>query len=179
MPLVATQNFLVPNLTFVFELIAFLIVLAVVAKYVLPPVQKALNDRQAAIRQGILDAEDAKRRLSQAEADYREAMDRARTEARGMVDEATRIGEQMRAEARQRGEQDAERIVTAARAEIEASARRAAEDLRREVTGLVIEVVERVVGEALDTDAHRGLIDRTIVEVEAETAAARSGASAP
>ena len=179
MPLLATQNFLVPNLTFVFELIAFLVVVAVVAKYVLPPLQRALNDRQATIRQGILDSDDARRRLAQTEADYREAMDRARFEARAMVDEANRIGEQMRTEARRRGEQEAERIVAAARAEIDASVRRAAQQLRQDVTSLVIAVVEKVVGEGLDTDAHRGLVDRTIAEVEAGTAGAASAASAP
>lgn len=179
MPLVASQNFLVPNLTFVFELIAFLVVLAVIAKYVLPPVQKVLNDRQETIRQGILDSEDAKRRLAQTEADYREAMDRARSEARAMVDEANRIGEQMRVEARRRGEQDAERIVAAARAEIDASTRRAAEELRGEVTSLVVTVVERVVGEVLDAEAHRALIDRTIAEVEAGTSGAAPAVSAP
>jgi F-type H+-transporting ATPase subunit b len=179
MALVASQNFLVPNLTFVFELIAFLIVLAVVAKYVLPPLQKALNDRQETIRQGILDSEDAKRRLAQTEADYREAMERARSEARAMVDEANRIGEQMRLEARRRGEQEAERIVAAARSEIDASARRAAAELRAEVTSLVVSVVQRVVGEALDAEAHRALIDRTIAEVESGTSGATQAVSAP
>lgn len=181
MLLAATKNFLVPNLTFVFELVAFLVVLGVIAKYVLPPLQKALDDRQQTIRQGILDAEDAKRRLAQTETDYREAMDRARSEARAMVDEANRIGEQMRVEARRRGEQEAERILAAARAEVDAASRRAAQQLREDVTSLVVAVVAKVVGEGLDTEAHRALIDRTIAEVEAraETAGAASAASAP
>ena len=178
MPLVATQNFLVPNLTFVFELIAFLIVVGVVAKYVLPPLQKVLEDRQAAIRQGILDSEDAKRRLAAAEAEYRETMDRARQEARAMVDEANRLGEQMRVEARQRGEQESERLIAAARSEIDASARRAAEALRGEVAELVVAVVEKVLGQALDTGSHRELIDRTIAEVEAGAVGAASGTPA-
>jgi F-type H+-transporting ATPase subunit b len=178
MLLAATKNFLVPNLTFVFELVAFLIVLAILWRYVLPPLQKALDDRQANIRQGILDSEEAKRRLAQTEADYQQAMDEARVKAREMADEARRIGEQLRDEARRRGEQEAERIVAAARSEIEASVRRATEDLRRDVTGLVVAVVEKVVGEGLDPEAHRGLIDRTISEIEAE-AATPTSASAP
>jgi F-type H+-transporting ATPase subunit b len=169
--LVASSNFLVPNLTFVFELIAFLGVLWFLAKYVLPPLGKAISDRESVIRRGLEDAEEAKRRVAQTETDYQETLDRARSEARAIVDEANRIGERMRSEARLRGEQEAQRIVANARTEIDASARRAAEELRRDVAGLVITVVEKVVGEALDAAAHRELIDRTISEVEAEAAA--------
>ena len=175
MLLAATKNFLVPNLTFVFEMVAFLLVLAVLAKYVMPPLQRALDERQANIRRGIEDAEAARQRAAQADADYNATMERARTEARSMVDEANRIGEQMREEARKRGEQEAERIVAGARAEIQAEARRATEELRREISGLVVAVVERVVGAGLDTDGHRTLIDRTIAEVEAEAATTGAG----
>ena len=166
------SNFLVPNLTFVVELVAFLLVLAVLARYVLPPLNKAMSDRQATIRQALADAEEAKRRAQEAEADYRKTMDQARSEARAMVDEANRAGEQIRVAARERGEQEAERIVSRAQADIEASVRRATEDLRREVSGLVITVVEKVIGEGFTTADHQVLIERTIQEVEAEATSA-------
>jgi len=41
----AAGNFLVPNGTFIAELLAFLIVLGVLWRYVVPPVSKAMNDR--------------------------------------------------------------------------------------------------------------------------------------
>lgn len=172
--LAATKNFLVPNFTFLFELVAFLLVLGVLAKWVMPRLQQALNERQENIRRGIEDAEHAKQAAAQADADYSAAMDDARVKARAMVDEARRIGDQLREDARKRGEQEAERIVAGARVEIEAEARRAAEQLRRDVSDLVVAVVERVVGRGLDVEAHRALIDRTIGEVEAEAAAVPS-----
>ena len=49
MPL-ATSNFLVPNGTFIVVLIAFIIVLYVITKYVLPPLNAALTERQEQIR---------------------------------------------------------------------------------------------------------------------------------
>lgn len=177
MLLAATKNFLVPNLTFVFELVAFLLVLAVLGKYVMPPLQRALNERQDNIRRGIEDAEHAKQRAAQADADYNATMDEARAQARATVDEARRIGEQVREEARQRGEQEAQRIVAAAHTAIQAETRRAADQLRHDVTDLVIAVVTRVVGDGLDVDAHRALIDRTIGEVEAEATTTPSAAT--
>lgn len=162
------SNFLVPNATFVVELVAFLIVLAVLAKYVLPRLNKAMSDRQATIRQALVDAEEAKRRAQEAEADYKKTMDQARSEARAMVDEANRAGEALRNAARERGEAEAARMVERGRADIDAAVRRAAEELRQEVSGMVIAVVEKVVGEGFTTPDHQALIERTIAEVEAE-----------
>ena len=41
------------------------------------------------------------------------------------------------------------------------------------MAGLVIAVVERVIGESFSSDAQRQLIDRTISEVEADSTGAR------
>jgi F-type H+-transporting ATPase subunit b len=170
--LVATNNFLVPNATFVVELVAFLLVLAVLARYVLPVINKSVEERQATIRQSLVDAETATRRAKEAEDAYRQTLEEARQEARSRVDEANKLGEQLRAELRQRGEQEYERIVARAQADIDASARRAGEELRQQVAGVVMTVVERVISEGFDSADHRALIDRTISQVETEAAAA-------
>ena len=44
-----TQNFLIPNGTFFFVLAIFLIVLGVIGKFVVPPVQKVLGEREAMV----------------------------------------------------------------------------------------------------------------------------------
>jgi F-type H+-transporting ATPase subunit b len=166
--LVASSNFLVPNATFVVELIAFLVVLFLLRRYVLPVINKSMDDRQQTIRQSLEDAETAKRRAEEAEADYRSTIEQARQEARSLVDEANKLGEQLRAELRQRGEQEYERILSRAQSDIDASIRRASEDLRRQVSDLVVVVTEKVIGEGFRSEAQKALIDRTIAEVEAQ-----------
>lgn len=168
----ATNNFLVPNATFVVELVAFLLVLGVLARYVLPVINKSISDRQATIQQGLQEAEAARQRAEDAQADYARTVEEARQQARAMVDEANRIGEELRADLRQRGEQEYERIISRAQADIDASARRAAEELRSQVAGMVITVTEKVIGEGFGSEGQRALIDRTIAQVEAEAASA-------
>lgn len=168
---VVAANFLVPNSTFVVELVAFLIVLWVLRKYILPRLNGVIEERQKTIQRGVEDAEKAKRRAEEAEADYRKTIEEARQQARTMVDEANRLGEQLKVELRQKGEQEYERLVSRAQSDIDASARRASEELRQNLSETVIMVVRKVVGEGLDTDAHRELIDRTISEVEDEASA--------
>jgi F-type H+-transporting ATPase subunit b len=167
------SNFLVPNATFFVELIAFLLVLGFLARYVVPPVNKAIETRQEVIRQSLADAETAKTRAQQAEDDYKDTLEKARTEARAIVDEANKAAEALRSNGKDRGEQEYARIVAQAQPDLDASARRAAEDIRRDVSGLVIAVVEKVIGDGFDANAQRDLIDRTIVIVEAEATSSR------
>jgi F-type H+-transporting ATPase subunit b len=164
----ASSNFLVPNTTFVFELVAFLLVVGILAKYVLPRLQTLMAERQATIGQALADAETAKQRAAEAESEYRRILDEARVQARSTVDEANRLAEQLRSDRRAQAEEEYQRTVDRATADIEAAARRASEELRRQSADLVIAVVEKVVA-GLDAAAHRDLINRTIAEVEAQS----------
>jgi F-type H+-transporting ATPase subunit b len=164
----ASSNFLVPNATFVVELVAFLIVLGVLAKWVLPVINERMDERQATIRQALADAEEAKRRAIEAEEEYKRRVSEAQAQARAVTDEARRLGEQLRAERRQQADEEYERIISRAKEDIDAQIRRATEDLRRGAADLAISVVEKVLGEGLDAQSHRTLIDRTISEVEAQ-----------
>lgn len=163
---VLASNFLVPNSTFIVELVAFLLVLAALKRWILPYVNTALNERQQTIRQALEDAEEAKRRSAEAEAEYRRAVEEARSQARRVVDEANKLGEDMRNQARERAEAEYRRIISRAQADIDASVRRASEELRGQVGDLVVAVVERVIGQTMDEQAQRAFIDRTIAEIE-------------
>jgi F-type H+-transporting ATPase subunit b len=163
--LVASSNFLVPNATFVVELVAFLIVVFLLGKYVLPPLNRIMEQRQATIRQALADSEEAKRRLAEAQAERDDVIRQAQTQARGLVEEANRMAEQLRQERRQQAEQEYERIVNSAYGDIEAQSRRAQDELRRQAADLAVAVAERILGEGIDRQAQQNLIDRTIDEV--------------
>lgn len=169
--LTASSNFLVPNATFFVELAAFLLVLFILGRYVLPRITKPMEERQATIRQALEDAEEAKRRAAEAEEEYRRAISEARSQARAVVDEANRLAEQMRTDRRREAEEEYQRILARARADIDAQVRQASETLRQQVGDLAVSVVEKVLGDGLDPQAHLGLIDRTIAEVEAQAGA--------
>ncbi|HET9732408.1 MAG TPA: F0F1 ATP synthase subunit B [Acidimicrobiales bacterium] len=169
MVLAATNNFLVPNGTFVVELIIFLIILWFLGKYVVPRLRTTMDERQETLRRALEDAEEARERHQQAEEEYRRSMEQARAEARRLVDEAKAFSDQMRADAHGRAETEYRSIIERAQADIDSRARQASEELRAQLSDLVMVVVEKVVGEALDVQAQRNLIDRTIAEVERES----------
>jgi F-type H+-transporting ATPase subunit b len=176
--LIAASNFLVPNSTFVVELLIFLVVLGVLAKWVLPYLNKAIEARQHSIEQTLQDAEETKKRALELEEQQRQALAESRQEARALKEEAARVGDQLRQELQKRGEEEYQRLVARAGADIEASARRAAEELRAQVAGLVVTVVERVLGEGIVLADQKLLIERAITEVESTSSGPAVGAAA-
>ncbi|MGH9105945.1 MAG: F0F1 ATP synthase subunit B [Acidimicrobiales bacterium] len=176
--LVAASNFLVPNATFIVEWVIFLAVLGFLAKWVLPPLNRMLEGRQRTIQNALDEAEQATSRARELAEQRRVALDEARQEARSLRDEATKVGEQLRQELQKRGEEEYQRLVSRAAADIEASARKASEALRGQVAGLVMVVVERVLGEGMTVADQQRLIDHAIAEVEAQGHTEAVGAGA-
>ena len=165
MYLAGTAGLLDLNGTVIVELIAFLIMLGILAKWVYPLIVQQAEARQKLISEQL---EVADRERKEAEARLAEAetkLNEARKTAQTMIDAATKSGEQLRQELKQKAEEDAKRLTEAARKEIEAERERAIQSVRNEVAGLVIAATEKVIGETLDDAKHKQLIDRAIAEV--------------
>lgn len=86
------NNFLVPNGTFFFVLAIFLIVLAVIGTFVVPPVMKVLRERDAMVAKTAADTKKAAEQFEAAQADYEEAMTEARVQASSLRDNARAEG---------------------------------------------------------------------------------------
>jgi F-type H+-transporting ATPase subunit b len=163
--LAADAGVITINGTVIVELVTFLIMLAILARWVYPEIVKVAEARQRQIAEQLKDAEQAR---AEAEERLKEAaakLDDARKTAQGVVEAAKKSAEQLRQEMRQKAEEESKRTVEAARKEIEAERDQAVRAVRSEVAGLVVAATEKVIGETLDDQKHRQLIDRAIREV--------------
>ena len=163
-------NFLIPNMTFVVELTAFIIVLGVLWRYVIPPVRQAMNARQEMARKLVSDSEQARQLLEQAQTAYKTAMADARHEAAQL----RARGEQQRREivegASAAAEAGVAEIMTRGQAQAEAERRQAIRQLKAELGNLAVELAEKILGEALaDDQRQKRVIDRFLSHVEEET----------
>ncbi|MFL6241283.1 MAG: F0F1 ATP synthase subunit B [Actinomycetes bacterium] len=172
------SNFLVPNGTFIAELFAFLIILWAIYKYVVPPLQKSMNERQELIRRQIEESKEAREKLEQAEQEYKDALAEARHEATQMREQARADGQRIRKELEAKAREDAANIAAANQRQMEIERQRAMRELRTEIGTLAVELATRIVGESLEDDARqRRTVDRFIAEVE-EASGERAGAGA-
>lgn len=153
------------NGTVIVEILTFLLMLAILARYVYPRIVDVAESRQRAIAEQLRESERAK---TEAEAALKEAqakLEEARKTAQGVIDGASKSGEQLRQELRQKAEEESRRTIESARKEIEAERDQAVRSARTEVASLVLAATEKVVGETLDEPKHRQLIERAIQEV--------------
>jgi F-type H+-transporting ATPase subunit b len=78
----ASSNFLIPNATLIVEVVAFLIVLGFLAKYVLPVLNKTLGERQQQIG-AALEAAEKSRAEERGRVEYERLVSRAEAEIAG------------------------------------------------------------------------------------------------
>jgi F-type H+-transporting ATPase subunit b len=153
------------NGTVIVEILTFLVMLAILARYVYPRIVDVAEARQRAITEQLREAE---RTRAEAEGDRKDAqaqLDEARRTAQGVLDNAGKSAEQLRQEVRQKAEDESRRIVESARKEIEVEREQAVRSVRNQVAGLVVAATEKVIGETLDERKHRQLIEQAIEEV--------------
>jgi F-type H+-transporting ATPase subunit b len=164
---VLASNFLVPNATFVVELVVFILILWVLRRYVIPPINKAMTDRQERIRLQFEESEQAKADARAAEDEYREALVEARHEAARIREEAREQGAAIMTDMREQAHAESARITAAAHAQIEAERQQVLTQLRAEVGALATTLAGRIVGESLEDEARqRRTVERFIDEVE-------------
>jgi len=181
-PMAETEsNFLVPNATFLVELAAFALLFYLLAKYVIPPINRAMTNRQEAIRQEFADLDQARADANAAEAEFKAQIADARHEAARIREEAREQGAQIVSEMRQQGESEKARIIDGAHTQIAAERQQAVASLRAEVGTLATTLAGRIVGESLEDDERSGrVVDRFLADLDAlETSktAANTGSS--
>jgi len=161
------DNFLVPNGTFLVELLAFLVLLFLLSKYVIPPINRAMTARQNAIREQFAELDEAKSEATAAEEEFKAQIADARHEAARIREEAREQGAAIIAEMREQAQAEAARIVEHAHTQIEADRKSAAASLRGEVGTLATTLAGRIVGESLDDQARQSrVVDRFLTELE-------------
>jgi F-type H+-transporting ATPase subunit b len=166
-----TAGLLDINGTLIAELIAFLLMLGVLARWVYPPIIRAAEARQLQIKQQLEQADkarqEAEQRLGEAEAEIQ----RAREQAGQIIDRANRAAELIQQEAQEKAREEAKRIVEAASRDIDAERQRAIHAIRLQMADLVGAAVGKIVTDSLDGERHRKLIEAAIEEVGKEPGA--------
>jgi F-type H+-transporting ATPase subunit b len=168
--------FLLPNGTFFIELAVSIVLILLIYKYVIPPINKAMEDRQEKIRTSLEAADQARADAEAADDQRRAVLDEARQQAREIVAQARGTAETVRADAQTRAQSESERILANADVEVGLARQRAVEEAASRMGQIVMDVVERVVGREISAEAHQDLIDSAVAALRADTAA---GGGAP
>jgi F-type H+-transporting ATPase subunit b len=169
-----SENPLVPNaVELITGLIGFFIIFGVLAKILLPRLQRTLEERTDKIEGGLARAEEAQADAARLLDQYRAQLAEARHEAARLREEAREQGAQIIAEMREQGQAEYARLTAAAEAQIEAEKQQALVSLRTEIGALSVELAGRIVGESLEDEARqRRTVDRFLEQLEQQSGSA-------
>jgi F-type H+-transporting ATPase subunit b len=153
------------NLTLIGQMIAFVCFVMFCMKYVWPPILAAMAEREKKIADGLAAADRASHDLELAQEKAVERLKEAKHEAAGIIDAANKRGIQLVEEAKGAAVVEADRVKTAAQADIEQQSNRAREQLRGQVAALALAGAEKVLGATIDQKAHAELVDKLAAEL--------------
>ena len=153
------------NLTLIGQMIAFICFVVFCMKFVWPPILAAMVEREQKIADGLAAADRASHDLELAQEKAVERMKEAKAEAAGIIDSANKRGKQLVEEAKDTAVVEADRVKASAAAEIEQETNRAREQLRSQVAVLSLAGAEKILGAAIDQEAHKELVDQLAAEL--------------
>ena len=146
------------NLTLLMQAVAFFAFILFTAKFIWPPLMRAIETRQKEIADGLAAGEEGRHSLVKAEKQIAEMLVDAKTRASDIVAQGEKLKSEAVVQARTDAKTEADRILAAAKAEIEQEVHRAKELLRAQVSELAVAGAEKILKREVDAKAHADLL---------------------
>jgi F-type H+-transporting ATPase subunit b len=156
---------------------SFLIVLLVLRAWVFVPLIAMLEKRRTDIAQGLEDARIAAEAREHAEQEAEEVLADARAKAAKDAAEITTRAEEQSRQIIAEAEQHAAKIKDTARTEAQQERNRALGEARGQIGALAMAATQKLIGEALDEQRQRALIDQFFSGVKSGKVAMLEGAA--
>jgi F-type H+-transporting ATPase subunit b len=153
------------NLTLFAQAITFAAFIWFTAKFVWPPLMRAIETRQKQIADGLAAGEKGRQELELSGKRASAELAKARERAQEIVALAEKRAAQMVEEAKGAAREEGNREKGAAKAEIEQEVARARETLREQVAALVVAGAEKILRREVNAQAHSDLLNQLKREI--------------
>lgn len=147
------------------NVVAFLVLFVVLAKFAFPPITKMLDERANKIRESLEKAEDTRVEAERLLEEYKVQMAEARNEAAQVIEQGRKVAESMKAEILAKAKEEAEAEKAKAIAAINAEKEAAMAELKGQVADLSVAVAGKIIGSSLSKADHEALIEKYLAEV--------------
>jgi len=151
---------------FIWTILTFLVLVALLARFAWRPLLEALERRQATIAKSLEDAQRARQELERLQRESTQMMQQARVEAEAIVSRSRSDAEALREELKQKSRAEAAAIVKNAEKQIQLETARAIQQIRKETIDLSVAIASKILRRQVSKDDHEGLIEETLKQVE-------------
>jgi F-type H+-transporting ATPase subunit b len=149
-------------------IVQFLVLFFLLQRFLWGPIQRTLQARADRIREGLENAEAAKRERAQMQVEVERLLGDARREAAAIAERTTKAAEAAAVEIRTQAKADGDRLRERARTDAEQLHQQALAQLRSEVASMAVLAASRILGKEVDAKTHQALIERSLDEAGGE-----------
>ncbi len=153
------------NATLIGQSITFIVFVWFCMKFIWPPIMHALEERTKKIADGLAASERGKHEQELAEERATEILREAKDRAGEIITRAEKRAGEIVDESKVDAREEGERLLTAARAEIDQEINRAKEDLRGRVVSIALAGAGKVLEREVDQSAHDELLNKLAAEI--------------
>jgi len=153
---------------YIWTIVVFLVLLALLAKFAWRPLLEALEKRQESIRRSLDDAAKAKQELERLQVESQRILAEARAEAEAIVARTREDANRLRDEMRQKAQQEAANIVKNAQKQIELETAGALQQIRHEAVDLSVAIASKLLQRNVSKEDNERLIEDTFRQLEAQ-----------
>lgn len=161
---------LTPDLGLLFwMMLAFLVVFGVLAKFGFPAITNMVEERKAYIDESLRKAHEANEKLQNIQAEGEHILQEARERQAQILKEAAATRDALVNQAQDKAREEGARIISDARAQIEAEKQNAIRDIRSQVASLSVQIAEKILRQNLQGDAQQmQYVDKLLDEVSSD-----------
>jgi F-type H+-transporting ATPase subunit b len=147
--------------------IAFIIVLVLLKKLAWKPILQSLDERETSIQNALDSAEKARTEMAALQSQNEDLLREARIERDKILKAAREAKEATINESKVKAQEEANKIVAAARENIQHEKMAAISDLKNQVAQLSIEIAEKIIREQLsDSEKQKALVRNLMEDVK-------------
>lgn len=146
------------NLTLFMQAVGFAAFIWFTAKFVWPPLMRAIDSRQKQIADGLAAGEQGRQSLERTEKRIADMLAEAKARSSDIIAQGEKLKSETIDAAKTDAKAEAERILAAAKSELEQEVVRAKEALRNQVADLAVAGAAKILKREVDAKAHADLL---------------------
>lgn len=151
--------------TALFTLCNMVISFLVLKKFLFQPVKKMIDDRQKEIDDMYADADAARTEAKHLEQAYQQQLSGAKQESADIVRQASATAQQRSEEILRQAMDEASAVKQKAMGDIALEKKRAMNDIKDDISGMALEIAEKMVGREINAADQQSLIEEFLREM--------------
>ncbi len=151
---------------FIWAGINLILLLILMKIFLFKPIRKMMEKRTQMVQDELDSAKKNREEAEQLREQYDNELGSAKDEAQKIIDKAHEDAETERAAIIKRSQEEAERIVADAGKTIENERKRVLAQAQTQIADLAVEAASRIIGENVDDEKNRRLVDKFLEEEE-------------